>query len=761
MNKIYFGYEDQFGYGFIMTFIFISFIINMIFNVYIFITQILKKTNKNISSFEEILFILSISETLISLFSFISSLSYKNNIEMITDNFEIKGGCKTFGFFQTFLYFFDWVLSGCSVYHLRNMILNPINFILKPFKKIMLYIIISIIISGIITTISISVNIIGMSPYITCFLSINIGKTFKNLIICIFIFTPIYMLIFSIVQYCIIKNNPTFVYDSENRRIFRSYYKYILTNLIIISLIPIPFIIDLINEDSIDENPKWLFFILTLIISLDPLIIGVLRLYEAGLLKICFKNNKQNSKEIESINSPLVNSLDNSIELNIRSLEMSAIKKYIMNIYISVCFCMEKSNFRKSSGKCEINQSVCNETNEYEISKSEILSAPYIVKLFKDKLIKTREDFNITCVEYAPDIFSYLRRLDNVNDEEILESLLPMNNESGIKDSEGKGGSFFLNSDDNEFSIKTITSHEAELIRGELLLRLTEYLSENHDSIIGRIYGMYKISNKATFFKEDDLYFILMKNVIGSFNENLICKYDLKGSSLNRKVKLEEYVQNVMKDNNFRDIEQVLLINKKYAEKLLDISTNDAIFFSSVGIMDYSLLVAKVSLNKYEMSALFGKHHRKNSEIEYFSMIGVERETLHKDNTNEEKEEDDEFEDEDSKKENLKKTSIVKKIIRYEKDKIGPLKKYFFPSLKGDILYIIAIIDFFQQYNLNKVLETKFKLLKSGVKERDISSVPPEKYKDRFIEFVKSITDIENYVKDLNNPNNKNEDENE
>ena len=239
-----------------------------------------------------------------------------------------------------------------------------------------------------------------------------------------------------------------------------------------------------------------------------------------------------------------------------------------------------------------------------------------------------------------------------------------------------------------------------------------------------------------------------MKNVIGSFNENLICKYDLKGSSLNRKVKLGEYVQNVMKDNNFRDIEQVLLINKTYAQKLLDISTKDAIFFSSVGIMDYSLLVAKLSLNKYEISALFGKYHRKNSEIEYFSMLGIERETLNKDDSNEEDEDED----------ILNKTNNFKKI-RYKNDKLEPLKKYFFPSLKGDVLYIIAIIDFFQQYNLNKVLETKFKLLKSGVKERDISSVPPEKYKDRFIEFVKSITDIENYVKGLNNSNNKNETE--
>ena len=58
---------------------------------------------------------------------------------------------------------------------------------------------------------------------------------------------------------------------------------------------------------------------------------------------------------------------------------------------------------------------------------------------------------------------------------------------------------------------------------------------------------------------------------------------------------------------------------------------------------------------------------------------------------------------------------------------------------------------------MNKTLETKFKLLKSGVKEKDISSVPPEKYKDRFIEFVQDITDTENYLKNLTSPLNKND----
>ena len=44
-----------------------------------------------------------------------------------------------------------------------------------------------------------------------------------------------------------------------------------------------------------------------------------------------------------------------------------------------------------------------------------------------------------------------------------------------------------------------------------------------------------------------------------------------------------------------------------------------------------------------------------------------------------------------------------------------------------------------------------------GASENEISSVPPQKYKDRFIEFIESITDIENYVKGLADPESKND----
>ena len=95
--------------------------------------------------------------------------------------------------------------------------------------------------------------------------------------------------------------------------------------------------------------------------------------------------------------------------------------------------------------------------------------------------------------------------------------------------------------------------------------------------------------------------------------------------------------------------------------------------------------------------------------------------------------------------------------IRFRDNRIESLRKYFFPSLKGDVLYLMSIIDFFQLYNLHKNLETKYKQFAKGVEAKCISSVPPEDYKDRYIEFIKQKTDCEKYIKEMYDPTNKND----
>ena len=108
---------------------------------------------------------------------------------------EVCFGCKLIGTFQTFFYIFDWVLSSLTMYHLKNMILNPLVFILKPSKKIFLYIIISGGIAVLVSIISNYLRLIGKSPMITCFLTLDNLLKSKDIakLLILFIIMHIYL----------------------------------------------------------------------------------------------------------------------------------------------------------------------------------------------------------------------------------------------------------------------------------------------------------------------------------------------------------------------------------------------------------------------------------------------------------------------------------------------------------------------------------------------------------------------------------------
>jgi hypothetical protein len=62
-----------------------------------------------------------------------------------------------------------------------------------------------------------------------------------------------------------------------------------------------------------------------------------------------------------------------------------------------------------------------------------------------------------------------------------------------IKEGEGKSGSFFFFSHDKKFLIKTITDDELENILDKFIEIYYNYISNNPDSLIARIYGIYSI----------------------------------------------------------------------------------------------------------------------------------------------------------------------------------------------------------------------------------------------------------------------------
>jgi hypothetical protein len=88
-----------------------------------------------------------------------------------------------------------------------------------------------------------------------------------------------------------------------------------------------------------------------------------------------------------------------------------------------------------------------------------------------------------------------------------------------------------------------------------------------------------------------------------------------------------------------------------------------------------------------------------------------------------------------------------KNDITFDPRNISTIKKYCWPSIKPDFIYVIAIIDFFQLYDINKKMETAFKGIKH--KKEDISSMDAEGYKKRFIEAMNKITDYKNIIKNI------------
>ena len=75
---------------------------------------------------------------------------------------------------------------------------------------------------------------------------------------------------------------------------------------------------------------------------------------------------------------------------------------------------------------------------------------------------------DIQIIEYAPKVFAYLRKLDNIDLDFLKESLSPdANRESVFKagESQGKSGSFFFFSHDKNFIIKTMTDNDLKTFK--------------------------------------------------------------------------------------------------------------------------------------------------------------------------------------------------------------------------------------------------------------------------------------------------------
>ena len=732
-SKTYIGYAQTTGLYFVIFFGVISLIVNIIFIINFIMTLKQNKKNKS-SSLEKLMLILSIIECLISLCWIFTAKNFPTNYDIIDDvigkNLKeriINSRCCNLGFFTTFLYNFDWLLLSFVILHIKDIILNPVESVLKSDKTIKKYFLSCLIFGLFIGIICYLLDIYGRSPMITCniqltYLSDRYGQgTFKEKAIVSFMIVPLIPLFLGIYGVINILRSDEYKNDNDIKTFFKNYLIYIGTYIISSFIYCLLYIIDYLIKVKYDENLKWVFTIGTMFICSTPSIIGIIRLIQTKSYKrIKIKCFKETTIDRNSLNSTTL--------LEFRNFENSSVNNFISNIYISICsiFSLTKK-INKVGNLFDINHKNSIATSTYIITNSNITDE----RLVDDLDLINKDKFEISCVEFAPKIFSYLRNEDNLNEDTFINSFLPSKNiKEAIKESEAKGGNFFLNSYDKRFILKTLNYQEVELIRNLLLEKLAGHFSRNKDSLLVRFYGMFKIITKSGVFKQNEIFFIIMKNVYGIFENNYLLKFDMKGSELNREVffaKNADVKKLVLKDTNFLNMEHVLLLNNDNLIKLREITRNDSTFLLNNGIMDYSLFVIKLKMNNDEMKLLF-----ENKEKLIDNHYNLDSYTLNV-------------------KSSIEKNDYNYQNINFPFNFITPLKKYLFPSLDSKYFYIICIIDYFQLYSFQKFLETQIKKMK--VTKNKISSVPPNEYKERFDFFIQKITSPEQIEKELRNLN--------
>lgn len=336
--------------------------------------------------------------------------------------------------------------------------------------------------------------------------------------------------------------------------------------------------------------------------------------------------------------------------------------------------------------------------------------------LQKEKRIDYSMNFKIT--EYAYELFAELRKLNNITIDSITESFdIGKNIEMHINNASeffGRSGSTFFFTNDNKFVLKSISTNNA-LNFINIFPKYFDYLLKNNEiSLMVRIYGLYKIKVEGY----EKTFFILMENLMENLLDHLILRvYDLKGSKFQRNqenfkndIKDQNMIlQNIFGENlneNLHEItntfltDQILIVRGKDCDFIesddscinllkhdedifLESLNNDVKLFFDCNLMDYSLIFIKALKNPSS-----AKLQSKNSSKNFFKMFRS-------------------YESSDKK-----------------------------------FIYSLAIVDYLQNYDFLKLMETQ---LKSFFKEKpeEISCVDPEYYRNRFLKFIFSIVDSE------------------
>ena len=141
------------------------------------------------------------------------------------------------------------------------------------------------------------------------------------------------------------------------------------------------------------------------------------------------------------------------------------LENLIMKNYIAVSFALGKSKYDDDEG---------DEPRDYKIDKKEILKDLDLL-INDDIKVLNEKNFNIEVTEYNVNLFKKLRRLENLDEDKIIEMLQPKNGTNDLI--QQNNDSLYLCSTNKLLLLKQIKREKMKKKKKNILPYLYDYFS--------------------------------------------------------------------------------------------------------------------------------------------------------------------------------------------------------------------------------------------------------------------------------------------
>nr|XP_026258162.1 phosphatidylinositol 5-phosphate 4-kinase type-2 alpha isoform X2 [Urocitellus parryii] len=299
--------------------------------------------------------------------------------------------------------------------------------------------------------------------------------------------------------------------------------------------------------------------------------------------------------------------------------------------------------------------------------------------------------------EYCPMVFRNLRERFGIDDQDF----------------QARSGARFHTSYDKRYVIKTITSEDVAEMHN-ILKKYHQYIVECHGiTLLPQFLGMYRLNVDGV-----EIYVIVTRNVF-SHRLSVYRKYDLKGSTVAREASDKEKAKELptLKDNDFINEGQKIYIDDNNKKVFLEKLRKDVEFLAQLKLMDYSLLVGIHDVERAEQEEVECEENDGEEEGESDSTHPVGTPPDSPGNT----------------------LNSSPPLAPGEFDPnidVYGIKCHENSPRKE--VYFMAIIDILTHYDAKKKAAHAAKTVKHGA-GAEISTVNPEQYSKRFLDFIGHI----------------------